>query len=176
MSDVSREFTKRQGDALALVSEGRTEEAHAAFEQLLTDSAAADDDGLPEVCGAFAALKHQLGRFDEALALYERALHEARRLSGDAHSIAVYCYFLGDFLVKLGRASEAIEVLHPAVDRDERSDRFLLVPLAKAQWILGIHDEARSTAQRAIGLARTDDQRERASESLKHILGGSDAA
>jgi hypothetical protein len=159
------------GDALALVSAGRTEEAHAAFELLLVDCAAVDDHWLPDVCGAFAALEQQLGHLDEALILRERALREAQRLSGDPHTIAVHRYFLGAFLLQLGRASEVVEVIRPSVGHEESSDRYLLIPFAKALWMLHREGEARSAAMRAIALARAGEQRDAASQALKDILG-----
>src|SRR5262245_18532284 len=79
MDDESRELTRRMREALDVVTSDRFAEAQAAFERLLADSVAIDDHSLPEVCSAFAALQHKVGRIDDALALHERALREAQR-------------------------------------------------------------------------------------------------
>jgi tetratricopeptide (TPR) repeat protein len=159
-------------EALDLAMSDRLAEAQAAFERLLVDSVALDDDSLPEVCGAFAGVQHKLGRMDEALSLHERALREAQRLDAGLFTVSVYRYFLGNFLVGIGRAADAVDTLQPSVGQDDKSDRFLLLPLAKALWILQRHDEARATARRALELAKTDEHRQKAVESLGEILDG----
>src|SRR5688572_306047 len=106
-----RELNQRALDALRLLEEGRAPEAEVAFEAILAESEIVNDAVLPETCGELAGVKFELGKLDEARALYERALREAKRLSSGAETsrVGVCRYFLGEFLVRTGYAADARE-------------------------------------------------------------------
>jgi predicted Zn-dependent protease len=69
------------------------------------------DPGDPLVQGA-------IGNRDLHAGKYEEAVEHLQRVVKGGHAKTISCTDLADALVKLGRASEAVEVLKQAADRD----------------------------------------------------------
>lgn len=178
MTDTSRRINKRALDALNLVAAGGVREADGIYAELLAEAEGSAPNEVPEICGQWADVKVTLGAVDDALALYERAIREALRLSngGESLRVAVYRHFQGEFLVRQNRASEALAVVEPGLRISDAQDRFLFITYARALWQSGRYDAARDAAERAVALAGTDVQKTKAMDLLADIFAGRDSA
>jgi hypothetical protein len=79
-------------------------------------------------------------------------------------------YFLGEHLVRMGLAAEALPIVQAASEPESKQSWLLRFVEAKALWATGQRDEARATAGVAIGLAPNEDRRTALREELAFIL------
>jgi tetratricopeptide (TPR) repeat protein len=112
-----------------------------------------------------------LGRNDEALQEYELSLlHEKRQTSDETHtSIVVARYFLGEHLLRLGRAEEALDVVMSSIGIGAKREALSRLVQAEALISLGRLVEARVAAKEAVRLS-SKKQRPAFEERLHAIL------
>lgn len=155
----------RQWLALALIELGAAGEAAALGEANLQDLAATDEpSALTEVVARLSGgiSRLVLGRYDAAIALFERALEVARRAEIPAY-VAPISWRLGEALALAGRTAESLALLAPVTDEPFSFRARALSNHAEACLAAGQIPEARALAGRALDLSRA--RRERGHEA-----------
>lgn len=103
------------------------------------------------LCNNIGWTYHALERFDEALAMFERAL-DARRVAGKSKDIRVARWCVARCLRSLGRTEEALtgqRALEAELDAAGEEDGFVPEEIAECLYALGREDDARPYFRRA---------------------------
>ena len=128
--------------------------------------------GLPDYLSEFGALLSALGRNEEALRQFQRALtHELHEDPGAEHAaVGVATSFLGEHLLKLRRYAEALQTIEASPALRGRTEWLLRFVEAHALRGLNRGNEAKVSATRAIACAPSKEKSAELASQLAEIL------
>jgi hypothetical protein len=168
----------RQKEASQLASEalddalaGRFVEAEPKIRAAVELAATTRHHSLPMFRGQLAAVLRELDRDDEALHTYELSVRDALDMYAlDSSGVVSVCrYFLGEHLLRMGRASDALQCVLPSLLPENPHGPLRLVE-AVARWNIGQLEQARTAAQLAVQYARTPAQADGFRERLGELV------
>jgi tetratricopeptide (TPR) repeat protein len=143
--------------------EGAVEKYREAFEWVDPDHFA-----LADYHGEFAAVLASLGRDQEALEQYRRALTVSARLDPDGPGVAIDRYFLSELLLKMNDPDQALEAIGPV--RHGKLQWLAHVVESDALWRMGRLEESKAAALLALDVADSEQKRTNVRERLRHVL------
>jgi tetratricopeptide (TPR) repeat protein len=149
--------------------DGRLQEAADTLREVIRNT----ELELSEYRGALGGVLSALGQDDEALGEYQEALRLtlAEYRDDAASPVAVSRYFLGEQLLKMHRAEEALATVNPSLATAvTRPEPLLRLIEAEALWRLGQREGAIKSAKRAIETSAPGTQRDRIQDRLHAML------
>jgi tetratricopeptide (TPR) repeat protein len=123
--------------------------------------------------GNLARIKFDLGQYDEALSLLQKAVDLARR-ANDAYGESLYTSWIGKIHRTLGRSQDAEAALEKALEIATRTgnadaESAALTGLAQLEFSKGKHEEAMEKFQKAASLARSANSSRRLGLALNYM-------
>lgn len=146
-------------------------EAEVAARRLIEITAPDDAIELWNLHGVLASILISLGRPQEATAMYERALREARRAGPERPEVDAARYMLANQYLIYGDPAVALAECRPVPPGVGHVQCLLHAVAAEALWKLDRRVEAQNAAREAIDTSPTERRRASLSDQLGYILG-----